>query len=99
MKTGSHGRPRRRKINLHSRLFTLSAAKSYLGRLMEKASRGEPVYIVKGHRRFVLQEVPEFEPIPMRPEGYFANVYTKSEIDEDNRLAKASVVHAPKDLE
>ena len=41
----------------------------------------------------------EIEPIPMRPVGYFANVYTKAEIREDNRLAKASVVRTPKDLE
>jgi hypothetical protein len=30
--------------------------------------------------------------IPMRPPGYFANVYSKAEIQEDNLLAKASVV-------
>ena len=66
---------------------------------MEKASRGEMVYIVKGHRRFVLQEVPEIEPIPMRPAGFFANAYSKAEIQEENRLAKSSVIRAPKDLE
>ena len=66
---------------------------------MEKASRGETVYIVKGHRRFVLQEVPEIEPIPMRPAGFFANAYSKTEIQEENRLAKSSVIRAPKDLE
>jgi hypothetical protein len=66
---------------------------------MEKASHGEAVYIVKGHRRFVLQEVPEIEPIPMRPAGFFANAYSKAEIQEENRLAKSSVIRAPKDLE
>jgi hypothetical protein len=35
----------------------------------------------------------------MRPAGYFANAYTKAEIQEDNRLAKASMVEAPKDIE
>jgi hypothetical protein len=35
----------------------------------------------------------------MRPAGYFANAYSQAEIQEDNRLAKASVVKAPKDLE
>lgn len=99
MKTGARGHRRKPKVNLHSRLYTLSTAKTYLGRLVEKASRGEMVYIVKGHRRFVLQEVPEIEPIPSRPAGYFTDVYTKAEIQEDNRLAKASVVRAPKDLE
>ena len=99
MKVAARNRLRKPKVNLQSQLFSLSKAKTYLGRLVEKAGRGEIVYIVKGHRRFVLQPVPEIEPIPMRPPGYFANVYSRAEIQEDNRLAKASVIHAPKDLE
>lgn len=84
---------------LQSQFFSLSNAKTYLGRLVEKAGRGETVYITKGHRRFILQEVPEIEPIPMRPAGYFANAYSKAEIREENRLAKTSVIRVPKDLE
>jgi hypothetical protein len=99
MKIASRPRFRKPKVNLQSQLFTLSNAKTYLGRLMEKAGRGETVYIVKGRQRFVLQEVPEIEPIPIRPPNYFANAYSLAEIQEDNRLAKASVVRAPKDLE
>ena len=99
MKTAVSKASRRTKVNLHSQMFTLSNAKTYLGRLVEKASRGELVYIVAKHRRFILQEVPEIEPIPMRPAGYFANTYTQGEIREDNRLAKASVIRPPQDLE
>jgi len=99
MKIASRSRSRKTKVNLQPQLFTLSNAKTYLGRLMEKASHGETVYIVKGHRRFVLQAVPEIEPIPLRLTGYFANAYSRAEIQADNRLAKASVVRAPKDLE
>jgi hypothetical protein len=99
MKITRHPRSRKQKVNLQSQMFTLSNAKTYLGRLMEKAGHGETVYIVKGHRRFVLQEVPEIEPIPMRPAGFFAGTYTKAEIQEENSLAKASVIRAPKDLE
>src|SRR5882724_9792021 len=99
MKAASRSRLRKQKINLQSQMFTLSNAKTYLGRLMEKAGRGETVYIVRGRQRFVLQEVPEIEPIPMRPAGFFANAYSQAEIREDNRLAKASVIRAPKDLE
>ena len=99
MKIASRPRSQKPKINLQSQLFTLSNAKTYLGRLMEKASRGEIIYIVKGRRRFVLQEVPEIEPIPVRPAGYFAQAHSKAEIQEENRLAKASVIRAPKDLE
>jgi len=84
---------------MRSQTFTLSNAKTYLGRLVAKASRGETVYIITGRRRFVLQEIPEIEPIPMRPAGYFANAYSHADIQEANRLAKASVIRAPKDLE
>jgi hypothetical protein len=41
----------------------------------------------------------ETNPIPIRPAGYFARTYRKSEIAIDNQLAKASVVRAPTDLE
>jgi len=99
MEITSHTRLPKRKIDLQSQVFTLSKAKTYLGRLMEKASRGEPVYIVRGRRRFVLQEVPEIEPIPMRPPGFFSSAHSREEIREDNLLAKASVIRAPKDLE
>ena len=99
MKIASRPRSQKSKINLQSQQFTLSNAKTYLGRLMEKASRGETIYIVKGRQRFVLQEVPEIEPIPVRPAGYFAHAYSRAEIQEDNRLAKASVIRAPNDLE
>jgi hypothetical protein len=39
------------------------------------------------------------DPIPMRPAGYFANCHSKEEIREENRLARASVIGAPADLE
>lgn len=91
--------PKKRRGRLRSDCFSLSEAKTYLGRLVEKVRNGEAVYIVRGQHRFVLQEVPPVEPIPMRPPDYFAHCYTKSEIAESNRFAKASVVQPPKDLE
>jgi hypothetical protein len=54
---------------------------------------------VRGEHRFLLQEVPPIDPIPIRPAGYFANCYSKEEIQEQNRLAKASVIRAPRNLE
>lgn len=100
MKVTPRAHPQKQKFNGQSQTFTLSKAKSYLGRLTEKAIKGgEPVYIIRGHHRFILQHVPEIEPIPMRPPGYFANCYTKEDIEFDNRLSKASVIRAPKDLE
>jgi hypothetical protein len=99
MKVASRSRVRPPKVNLQSQQFPLSQAKTYLGRLLEKAGRGETVYIMQGHRRFALQPVPEIEPIPMRPAGHFAGAYSRAEIQEENRLAKASVIRAPVDLE
>jgi len=61
--------------------------------------KGQRVYLVRGLHRFILREVPEIEPIPARPPGYFAHCYTSGEIALDNRLSKTSVVRAPKDLE
>jgi hypothetical protein len=91
--------PRKEKFNQQSQSFTLSCAKTYLGRLVRKAMNGEPVYIVRGPHRFTLQHVPEIDPIPMRPPGYFAHGDTGEEIALENRLSKASVVRTPKDLE
>ena len=96
MKTGS---PRKQKLNFQLEVFTLSHAKTYLGRLIDKAGRGETVYIVRGQQRFLLQPVPPIDPIPIRPPGYFDGCYNKSEIHQANRLAKASVIRAPRDLE
>jgi hypothetical protein len=53
----------------------------------------------RGRQKVALREVPEMEPIPVRPAGFFANMDTLAEIQEDNRLAKASVIRLPKDLE
>jgi hypothetical protein len=93
------GRSKKPRVNLRSQSFSVSVAKTYLGRLMEKAGKGEIVYIERGRRRFALQEIPLIDPVPIRPAGYFADCYGKAEIREENRLAKASVVRAPKDLE
>lgn len=88
-----------RKLNFRGESFSLSVAKTYLGRLVEKAGKGQTVYIMSGERRFILQEIPPIDPIPIRPAGYFANSYSKEDAQELNRLAKASVVRPPVDLE
>ena len=99
MKAARRTRAPRQKFNVHSQTFTLSNAQMHLDRLTEKAMNGEPVYIVRGQHRFILQHIRDIEPIPLRPPGYFANCYTKDEIQLENRLGKSSVIRAPKDLE
>ena len=81
---------RKGQRTLRANTYTLSSAKTYLGRLVEKARKGEVVYILRGSERFILQAVPEIEPIPMRPAGYFQ--FDKEDIELDKRFAKASVV-------
>ncbi|HUS36245.1 MAG TPA: hypothetical protein VM680_12910 [Verrucomicrobiae bacterium] len=90
---------RRAGINFDKNVFSLSNAKTYLGRLVDKAGNGDPVYIVRGQRRFILQEVKIIEPIPIRPPGFFNGIDTKAEIKEQNALAKFSVIPTPTDLE
>ncbi len=90
---------RKPRVDRNPASFTLRSAKLNLDRLVARAERGELVYIVHGRRRFVLQRVQEIEPIPLRPPGYFDSCYTTEEVALDNRLAKASVLRAPRDLE
>ena len=99
MKVVQRKRASKQKSNVQSQTFTLGSAQTNLRHLTEKAMKGEAVYIVRGQHRFILQLVRESEPIPMRPSGYFANCYTREEIELDNRLSKASVIRVPKDLE
>jgi hypothetical protein len=96
MRAAKSTRPR---LDRNSASFTLRSAKLNLDRLVARAEKGELVYIVQGRRRFLLQRVVEIEPIPLRPPGYFDNCYTPEEVALDNRLAKTSVVRAPRDLE
>ena len=50
-------------------------------------------------RRSALRKAGEIGPIPIRPPNYFADGYNPVTVREDNRLAKASMIRAPKDLE
>lgn len=86
-------RPKRSGFNDRADTYSLSRAKAYLGRLTEKAVRGEAVYIIHGRHRFVLQPVPEIEPIPVRPVGYFQ--LDEDDIALDKRFASANVVPDP----
>ena len=99
MKSTQRRSPPKSRLDLASHTFQLSAAKTYLGRLTDKARNGEPVYIVRGRDRFVLQHVPEMDPIPQRPPNYFAHCYSRKEIALDNDMGKQSVIRPPKDLE
>ena len=76
--------------------YTLSKAKAHLGRLLQKTERGNTIYIQRGQKRFLLQFVPEIEPIPFRPPGYFE--FDEEDMKLDKKLSSANVVPDP-DLE
>jgi hypothetical protein len=87
------------KFDTRADTFTLSKAKIYLGRLASRAAQAKVVFIVRGSQRFSLQHVPEIEPIPQRPPGFFENCYTREEMELENRLSTASPVEKPEGLE
>jgi hypothetical protein len=71
--------------------FSISEAKRRLGAVADEALQGEKIIIIRKSRLLTLQEYEPIESIPMRPPGYFKNVYTKAEMMEQNRLARGSV--------
>jgi|SRR5688572_19110357 len=72
--------------------YSLSQAKASLGRLILKVEKGATVYIIRGQKRFVLQAVPELEPIPTRPPGYFQ--FDQEDIALDKKLSAVNVIPA-----
>lgn len=80
-------------FNHRTDTYSLSRAKAFLGRLTKRASRGESVYIMDGRHRFLLQPVPEIEPIPIRPVGYFQ--LDEEDLALDKRLASANIIPNP----
>ena len=52
-------------------ILTLSKAKPKIGRLIDRALRGEAVVIRKGDKMVQLTEFVVPEPIPERPIGFF----------------------------
>ncbi|MGD0413012.1 MAG: hypothetical protein ABSC18_15080 [Verrucomicrobiota bacterium] len=68
------------------------------GALVERLAKPRP-HLPEDYALNHGQAVPSVDPIPIRPAGFFANCYGKEEIQEQNRLAKASVIRPPADLE
>jgi len=71
------------------REVSLSNAKTFLGRLLDRAKRGEEVVIFRGSERFALHEIRPIEPIPMRPHGYFK--FDEEDIEFEKKFEGKSV--------
>jgi hypothetical protein len=52
--------------------LTVSEAKPKLGRLLDKAAKGEAVYLLRKKRLYRIEPMMDYEPIPDRPVGHFA---------------------------
>jgi hypothetical protein len=92
-KKSGPAKPKRPGFDNRAGSYSLSRAKAFLGRLTEKAALGETVYIVHGRRRFLLQPVPEIEPLPLRPAGYFD--LDHEDIELDKRFASKNIIPNP----
>ena len=67
--------------------LSLSQAKQRLGKVADAALRGKPVLIIRKSKLLILQSYEMPEPIPLRPPGYFRDLYTEAEAKEVNYLA------------
>jgi len=70
--------------------LSISEAKRRLGAVADEVLKGEKVIIIRKSRLLTLQEYEPVESIPMRPPGYFKNLYSKAEARKSNRLAADS---------
>jgi hypothetical protein len=55
-----------------TKALTVSQAKSQLGRLLDKAGKGQSIFLRRKSQLYRIEPVSEIEPIPDRPFGYFA---------------------------
>lgn len=93
MKAKSARRKPKRRHDSQCETYTLSEAKAYLGRLVNKSASGITIYIQTRGRLYTLQPVEQIEPIPIRPFGYFQ--YDAEDIALDRKFAAVNVVPRP----
>jgi hypothetical protein len=67
--------------------ISVSQAKQRLGKVADAALRGKPVLIIRKSKLLILQAYEMPEPVPLRPPGYFRDLYTEQETSEANYLA------------
>jgi hypothetical protein len=67
--------------------MSVSQAKQRLGKVADAALRGDPVLIIRKSRLLILQAYEMPQPIPLRPPGYFRDLYTEQETAAVNYLA------------
>jgi hypothetical protein len=72
--------------------LSLSQAKQRLGKVADAVLRGKPVLIIRKSKLLILQAYEMPEPVPLRPPGFFHDLYTADEIAEVNFLASRAPV-------
>ena len=71
--------------------ISVKEAAQQLDVLADLALRGQAVLISKEQRLLILQAFQPFEPILVRPVGYFDGCYDEDEIRETNLFAEHSI--------
>jgi hypothetical protein len=54
-----------------TKALTVSQAKSQLGRLLDRAQKGQSIFLRRKNQLYRIETVSEVEPIPARPFGHF----------------------------
>jgi len=72
--------------------LSISEAKQRLGEIADRAIKGEQIVIIRKSKLLVLKELELPEPIPLRPLGYFDEVYDEDYVKEMNMLARHSII-------
>ena len=67
--------------------ISVSQAKQRLRKVADDALKGKPVLIIRKSKLLILQAYQLPEPIPLRPPGYFQELYSEEETAEVNYLA------------
>ncbi len=74
--------------------LSVSQAKQRLGKVADSVLRGKPVLIIRKSKLLILQAYELPEPIPLRPPGYFKDLYTDQEVAEINYLASRAPIRS-----
>lgn len=72
--------------------LSVSQAKQRLGKVADSVLRGKPILIIRKSKLLILQAYEMPEPIPLRPPGYFNDLYSEQEVAEVNYLASRAPV-------
>lgn len=75
---------------MKSTTLTFSETKKEFSKVIDEVDHGKEVFFRRRDRLYTIQEVPQPQPIPIRPVGYFDHCRSADEIKTLNQLASRS---------